>query len=49
MRAGTDPRGGFLVITSRCSFEMVEKAASFGAALLVAISARQGAQSGTVA
>ncbi|MBK3397308.1 formate dehydrogenase accessory sulfurtransferase FdhD [Methylobacterium sp. IF7SW-B2] len=39
LRAGTDPAAGFLVITSRCSFEMVEKAASFGAAILVAISA----------
>lgn len=39
MRAGTDPRDGFVVITSRCSFEMVEKAATFGAAVLVAISA----------
>ena len=39
IRAGTDPADGFLVITSRCSFEMVEKAAHFGAAVLVAISA----------
>jgi FdhD protein len=39
LRAGTAPADGFLVITSRCSFEMVEKAASFGAAVLVAISA----------
>ncbi|RVU21535.1 formate dehydrogenase accessory sulfurtransferase FdhD [Methylobacterium oryzihabitans] len=39
IRAGTRPQDGFLVITSRCSFEMVEKAASFGAAILVAISA----------
>ncbi|OAS22574.1 formate dehydrogenase accessory protein FdhD [Methylobacterium platani] len=39
LRAGTRPEDGFLVITSRCSFEMVEKAASFGAAILVAISA----------
>ncbi|WP_336486093.1 formate dehydrogenase accessory sulfurtransferase FdhD [Methylobacterium nigriterrae] len=39
IRAGTDPAEGFLVITSRCSFEMVEKAAHFGAAVLVAISA----------
>lgn len=30
---------GFLVITSRCSFEMVEKAAAFGARSVVAISA----------
>lgn len=39
MRAGTDPNDGFVVITSRCSFEMVEKTATFGAAVLVAISA----------
>ncbi|GJD99468.1 formate dehydrogenase accessory sulfurtransferase FdhD [Methylobacterium isbiliense] len=39
LRAGTRPETGFLVITSRCSFEMVEKAASLGAAVLVAISA----------
>lgn len=39
MRERTDPRGGFVVITSRCSFEMVEKTATFGAAVLVAISA----------
>ncbi|MFE1600373.1 formate dehydrogenase accessory sulfurtransferase FdhD [Methylobacterium sp. ID0610] len=39
LRAGTDPAAGFLVITSRCSFEMAEKAASFGASVLVAISA----------
>ena len=39
MRAGTDPAQGFLVITSRCSFEMVEKAARLGAAVIVAISA----------
>ena len=39
VRAGVDPAAGFLVITSRCSFEMVEKAATFGAAILVAISA----------
>ena len=39
MRARTDPDTGFLVITSRCSFEMAEKAAAFGASVLVAISA----------
>ncbi|WP_409568127.1 formate dehydrogenase accessory sulfurtransferase FdhD [Methylobacterium sp. E-066] len=39
MRAGTDTADGFLVITSRCSFEMVEKAARLGAAVVVAISA----------
>lgn len=39
IRAGTDPAEGFLVITSRCSFEMVEKAARLGAGTIVAISA----------
>lgn len=39
LRAGIDPRSGFVVVTSRCSFEMVEKTASLGARTLVAISA----------
>ncbi|GJD31803.1 Sulfur carrier protein FdhD [Methylobacterium adhaesivum] len=39
MREGVDPATGFVVITSRCSFEMVEKAASLGASFVVAISA----------
>ena len=39
MQAGVDPANGFVLITSRCSFEMVEKAATFGAPLLVSISA----------
>ncbi|MGU3542027.1 formate dehydrogenase accessory sulfurtransferase FdhD [Methylobacterium sp. A52T] len=39
MRTGTPADSGFLVITSRCSFEMVEKAARLGAAVIVAISA----------
>jgi formate dehydrogenase assembly factor FdhD len=34
-----DPEGGFRVIRSRCSFEMVQKAATIGIPLLVAISA----------
>lgn len=38
-RGGVDPGSGFLVITSRCSYEMVEKAAILGAPTLVAISA----------
>ncbi|HXE24698.1 MAG TPA: formate dehydrogenase accessory sulfurtransferase FdhD [Roseiarcus sp.] len=38
-RAGVAPDGGFFVITSRCSFEMVAKAAIFGAGTLVAVSA----------
>ena len=39
LRADTDPSAGFALITSRCSFEMVEKAATFGARIVVAISA----------
>ena len=39
LRAGIDPADGFVLVTSRCSFEMVEKAAIFGAAIIVAISA----------
>ncbi|MDB5592904.1 formate dehydrogenase accessory sulfurtransferase FdhD, partial [Enterovirga sp.] len=39
LRAGADPTTGFVLVTSRCSFEMVDKAAAFGAGLLVAISA----------
>jgi FdhD protein len=34
-----DPASGFFVITSRCSFEMLEKVAAFGARAVVAISA----------
>lgn len=33
------PDSGFVVVTSRCSFELVEKIAAFGARTLVAISA----------
>ena len=39
LRAGHAPDGGFVVVTSRASFEMVEKAATFGCRTLVAISA----------
>lgn len=39
LRAGLDPAAGLLVVTSRCSYEMVEKAAAAGFAILVAISA----------
>ena len=39
VRADREPGDGFLVITSRCSFEMVEKAAVYGASTIVAISA----------
>ena len=36
---GVDTSAGFLLVTSRCSYEMVEKAAALGAGTLVAISA----------
>ncbi len=39
VRAEVDAADGFIVITSRCSFEMVEKAATLGARTLVSISA----------
>jgi FdhD protein len=39
LRAGHAPADGFVLLTSRCSFEMVEKTAAFGAATVVAISA----------
>ncbi len=39
MARGLDPAAGFIVVTSRCSFEMVEKAARIGASLIVAVSA----------
>jgi FdhD protein len=38
-RAGTDRAGGFALITSRCSVEMVQKAATVGISSLIAISA----------
>jgi FdhD protein len=39
LRGGVEPGDGFVLLTSRCSFEMVEKAAAFGARAVVAISA----------
>lgn len=42
LRRGTDPQAGFLVVTSRASFEMVQKATVFGAPLLAAISGPTG-------
>ena len=39
LRAGTDVKGGFALITSRASFEMVQKAAAAGIGLLAAVSA----------
>lgn len=38
-RAGIDPAGGFIVMTSRCSYELVEKTVRAGCPLLVTISA----------
>ncbi len=35
---GIDPQSGFVVVTSRASFEMVQKAAMLGASLLVTVS-----------
>jgi FdhD protein len=37
-RAGTDASTGFLVVTSRASFELVQKASAAGVALLAAVS-----------
>lgn len=37
--AGRDAAAGFIVVTSRCSFEMVEKAVRIGCPILVAVSA----------
>lgn len=39
VRRGIDVRGGFAVVTSRASYEMVQKAATLGVGLLAAISA----------
>ena len=39
---GVKPESGFLVVTSRASFEMVQKATVFGASLLVAVSGPTG-------
>ena len=39
LRAGIAPQSGFILVTSRASYEMVEKAATFGCRTLVAISA----------
>lgn len=38
-RAGIEPATGFLIVTSRASYEMVQKAATAGATILVAVSA----------
>jgi len=39
LRAKTDPTSGFLLITSRASYEMVLKSATAGVSLLIAVSA----------
>lgn len=39
LRAGQGPAGGFLLLTSRCSYELVDKAAAYGARTIVSISA----------
>ncbi|MBW8812672.1 MAG: formate dehydrogenase accessory sulfurtransferase FdhD [Caulobacterales bacterium] len=39
VRQGLDPAAGFVVVTSRCSFEMVEKTARLGCPMIVAVSA----------
>ncbi len=39
VRAGTDLSQGYLIITSRASYEMVQKAATVGVSLVVAVSA----------
>ena len=38
-KAGSAAPGGFVVVTSRCSYEMVQKAAAIGAAAIAAVSA----------
>ena len=39
LKAGLDPAEAFVIVTSRCSYEMVEKTVLAGVGLLVAISA----------
>jgi FdhD protein len=42
LKRGVDPTSGFAVVTSRASFEMVQKATVLGAPLLAAISGPTG-------
>ena len=42
VKRGTDPRSGFVVVTSRASFEMVQKTTVLGAPLMAAISGPTG-------
>ncbi len=39
LRRGLDPAQAFIIVTSRCSYEMVEKTAAAGVSIMVAISA----------
>ena len=39
LRSGVDPAAGFALLTSRCSYELVEKAALWGVPMLVTVSA----------
>jgi formate dehydrogenase accessory protein FdhD len=42
LRRGTDPASGFVLVTSRASFEMVQKTTRVGAALMAAVSGPTG-------
>jgi FdhD protein len=42
LKAGTDPKSGFVVVTSRASFEMVQKTTVLGAPLMAAVSGPTG-------
>jgi FdhD protein len=42
LKRGTDPKTGFVVVTSRASFEMVQKTTVLGAPLMAAISGPTG-------
>jgi formate dehydrogenase accessory protein FdhD len=42
VRRGTDPRSGFVLVTSRASFEMVQKSTRLGAPLMAAVSGPTG-------
>jgi formate dehydrogenase accessory protein FdhD len=42
LRRGTDPASGFVLVTSRASFERVQKTTRFGAALMAAVSGPTG-------
>ena len=42
MRLGKNPAAGFLIMTSRASYELVQKASSVGITLLAAMSAPTG-------